>query len=456
MTTKTIQARDCPKCKLKRRIFHGNRCLTCHEEKLTEKRLEDISAHFQPASPYNEYLMELFLSYIRKCKLRSGYAMQAESLKEILESKPIENISSWEDIYRLSATYEVWDTKYRKSGCAFKKIGRMLQALGVIGHSEEEGSNQKHLKNMISKVSSENLVWVNSFLAMLSLKKRSLRTKVVYAQQIRALQAWLEEHHRCSNLSLLTQSKSREYLQYLRNKNRSQNQLYCIFKNLSKFYRWGVQQKNIVANPFNNIIVGKPIPKTRHCSEEDIKKLFNFIRNKKSDPEAALIITLILFFGLTKEDLIHSCISIDPDGGFSILIRQKTRTYRQRNRNREKQLKLPKTPAWLLNLQTRYLETWQKQFSNLKQLYGKKPLLLSHLNHWYTIPINSKIFDNRLKHATQLALDGRSVPFIILKNTCGVIYTIFNDASMLTRLGWSRNHAFVYVYRQREIYLPKN
>ncbi len=454
MTTNLSTSRLCPRCQKNRWIFHHDQCLKCHEQDLAARRLDRLWAEFQPASPYNKYVLELFLAYLRKGKLRSGHAKQAEALHAILESKALLTITSWHDIYVLSERYQLWDSSYRNTGCAFKKIGRMLQALGVIGHSEEEGSNQKHFFRLMKDISPCNRLWTESFIEMISRRNRALRTQVVYLQQLRGLEIWLSSCQSDKAFAAVNRESAKEYLDHLQ-ATRTSNQLYCIYSNLSTFYRWGLHKKFVFENPFARLSVSKPNRRIRHCSTRDIKKISHYVKDKNSDPESALILTLILFFGLTREDIIHAQISMPIETSLRLILRRKNRTVGQKNYNREQMLQLPNAPSWLSQLQKRYLEVWQQRYSEIQKLFGQQPLLLPY-NHWYTIPINSKIFDQRLKKATQLALDGRSVPFTVLRSTCGVLYSQNGDASLLTILGWSRKHAFPYTYREREVFIPKS
>jgi len=454
MTTNLSTSRLCPRCKKNRWIFHHDQCLRCHEQDLATRRLDRLWAEFQPASPYNKYIFEIFLAYLRKCKLRSGLAKQAEALQTILESKALPTITSWQDIYVLSERYQLWDVSYRNTGCAFKKIGRMLQALGVIGHSEEEGSNQKHFFRLMKDISPCNGPWTKSFIEMISRRNRALRTQVVYLQQLRALEIWLSSCQSDKAFATVNWESAKEYLDHLQ-ATRTSNQLYGIYSSLNAFYRWGLHKKFIFENPFARLSVSKPSRQIRHCSERDIKKIMNYVKDGNADPESALILTLILFFGLTREDIIHAQISMVAEIPFTLILRRKNRTIGQRNYSREQMFQLPTAPSWLSNLQKRYLEVWQQRYSKIQKLFGRQPLLLPY-NHWYAIPINSKIFDQRLKKATQLALDGQSVPFTVLRSTCGVLYSQNGDASLLTKFGWSRNHVFHYTYRDREVFIPKS
>jgi len=445
--------KSCDQCARQHRIFHRGRCLRCHEQELVADRLVRVETNFLPASRYNKYLMDLFLVYIRKLKLRAGYACQAESLKVIFEQEKIKFVGTWQDIYILSEKYQIWDTNYRATGCAFKKIGRMLQGLGVIGHSEEEGRNLKQFeKNLQLFRSAQNLVWIDSFIGMLKKSNRSLRTQIIYLQYLKHLEAWLSRNQPTYEFKSITEKIAARYFNDLKSDFRSQNHIYSIFRNFHKFYRWGERGNYIDKNPFEGLNISRPIPKKRHLSEEDVKKLFRFVKDKRSDPEQALIIVLILVFGMTKEDLVHAQLSFLQDGRLRILIRKKKKTVGGKGISRGHVLELPMIPQWIFELQLSYAKWWKKRLESVHQIYDRKPLLLPH-NNLYAVSLDSTVLERRLKKATMEAI-GWSVSSRLLRNTCGVINTRSNDASALTKLGWSSKYSFDYVWLQREIVGP--
>jgi hypothetical protein len=314
--------------------------------------------------------------------------------------------------------------------------------------------NQKEFTKRLSGIFPQNRNWVNSFLEMKRDKNRTLRTLILYLQQIKTVEDWLYLKSQNADLTLLNPVSAKEYLSYRKETFSSQNQLYCYYANLSLFYRWGVYCGFIPVNPFGPITVKKPSQSIRHCSDADIIKLNRFIRDPESDPELAIILALILMFGLTKEEMVHAQISNANKSTFSIVFSREPLTANRKSYNREQLLHLPNSPKWFISLQTRFLESWQQRFSEVLKLYSRTPLYLPK-NKWYALPLNSTTFDKRLRLATKLAL-GQSISLTILRNTCGVIYSRYDDASMLTKLGWSRNHAFEYIRREREVYIKSD
>jgi hypothetical protein len=194
-----------------------------------------VETNFRPASLYNKYLMDLYLVYIRKLKLRAGYACQAENLQVLFELEKIKFIGTWNDIYNLSEKHQIWDKNYSSTGCAFKKIGRMLQGLGVIGHSEEEGRNLKYLEKIRQSIQSkENLIWIDSFKKFLKKSNRSLRTQIVYLQQLEHLEAWLSRNRSTCEFAAVTEKMATKYFCDLKSDFRSPNQVYNIFRNFHR------------------------------------------------------------------------------------------------------------------------------------------------------------------------------------------------------------------------------
>jgi len=444
---------DCDQCGRKHRIFHQGKCLRCHEKKLTEARLKKVERSFSPASKYNQYLLDLFLVYTRKLKLRSGYASQAEKLQILFERETISFIGTWNDIYSLSDKHKIWDKNYSQTGCAFKKIGRMLQGLGVIDSPERCGRRLRHLEKVRSSFALvRNKSWADSFINMLKKSDRALRTQILYLHHLKHLEGWLAKNDYSVDFSRVTQKLAGDYFDSLRADFRSPSQIYSIYCNFNKFYRWGAHAGHASENPFESLRISYPGLVKRHLSEADVDKLFHFVKNKKSDPELALIILLVLVFGLTKEDLSRAQLSFLSGGRLRILVCGKPRSAGRTRTVGDRILEMPAEPRWVLDLQRSFMAYWKKQIESVHQIYERTPLILPH-NHQYAVSLDSTVIDNRIKAATTAAL-GRRVPFTLLRNTCGVINTRHNDASVLSTLGWSTKHSFAFVRLPREIVGP--
>lgn len=450
MTTKNKSPKICPECNKKHLIFHKEICLRCHERNLTATRLKLLRKNSEFKTEYNRYIFKLFLDYVENCVLRSGLANQAEKLYKILKVDDIQSIRTWAHIDSLSAKYQLWDNNYRQAGCAFKKIGRMLQELGAIGHSEEEGSNLRAITKLESSLFSSNFNWWQSFFLTQQKKRLTHRTYINILYHIINCQNWLQENTGSGDLASLSQRNLEKYLLTLR-ENYSSNQVYCRFCNLRRFYKYGVQEKFCIQNPFINFECKRPSSSLNRLSDKSISILFRYISNEKSCPENALLIALPLCYALTKEDMIHAQLQpISKKNEFNLLLRTKTKSAGRHRQYRDRVLCFKSSPGWFKKLLSRYKKYWDSEIAKKKTQFGRKPFLLPR-NNQLAVPLNSKVVDRKLVAASKKALNGKSVSFTLLRNTCGYIHTKQDDASILTKLGWSKKHAFSFIYRDQKI-----
>ena len=68
-------------------------------------------------------------------------------------------------------------------------------------------------------------------------------------------------------------------------------------------------------------------------------------------------------------------------------------------------------------------------------------------------PLSDETIRKRVQNATHAAT-GVEIPSSILRQTCGHIYSTRNDASLLSRLGWSPEFAFQYTWLPRQYFTP--
>jgi site-specific recombinase XerD len=167
---------------------------------------------------------------------------------------------------------------------------------------------------------------------------------------------------------LLSKPDFESYLNYLREKNYSKNQIYSCYCSLNKFYRWCVVEKILVNNPIAQVSINKPYRSLEICSEADLKALSAYVKNSQTDPSDALLISLVLFFGFTIEQL---CLAqLVPTNGdqMRIILATREQTYSRRYKRRHEHLELPATPAWFLKLQQRYSHYWSERYKGIQHI----------------------------------------------------------------------------------------
>ena len=270
------------------KIFHREICLRCHERQLTAKRLDELESSFKPACANNGLLFNLFLSYIRKYKLRAAHGRQAAKLKDVLEREKIPAIASWADIDQLSKKYQLWDLPENKTGCAFRKIGRMLNGVGILDVSWKEGKESRRQDKIMALLSPDVALAAKDFIKALIKQNRSQRTATVYLEHILKLEQWLPGY----GAMLVSTSDLESYLDDLSEKKYSKNQIHCAYCSLNKFYRWCVLEKRLLINAAAPLTVGKPSRSLEICSEADLKILRAYIKSSEADPSDVLLISL--------------------------------------------------------------------------------------------------------------------------------------------------------------------
>jgi site-specific recombinase XerD len=443
----TASKEICSRCGKARQIIYRDVCLKCREFASATAKLENIETSFKPVSAYNGYIFDLFLRYARRCVLRAGYVQQAEALKKILESHDLSVIQSWATIRDLSNTYKIFDKKYQNTGCVFKKIGRMLQELGVLAPSSEQGRSSQQLVTFLQKLNGADRANVDAFLNSLERRKRALRTMVVYAQVLGYFHEWCKSRNQESSLLLATHSEIQEYLIFLRESKRSARQVFSQFHQFNNFYTWLHQTKRILTNPCDKIAIDDPPRQIRVLAEEQLAAIRKFLKNPSSNPEDAFLIALILFFGMTIENLTFSQWRISNSGLFEVILRRKPLTFGRKYYNRDQVLPLPQSPEWFLNIQRSYYSFWLEQRKVIKKTFPADFIFVPRAaSNWINKPLDQSVIQKRLKKATFAATGGLSISATTLRSTCGILYTRGEDASLLNKMGWSTSQSFTYVY----------
>ena len=442
----------CPKCggSGKRFIKSLNVCDRCHKNYRSRILLPPIVKEFKPASDYNQYLFNLYLTYIKRYNLNYTHLKQAIRLKMLLEKEPWPVFSSWLDIYECSEKFKLYilPRLSNKKGCAIRKIGYMLQELGILTARSDEFGNL--IKNALKDIDNGNLLLMKQFLDFLTSTKRAPATAYGHICNMKDLYLWLKKSN--GNVSLLNVNHEtiKTYIDSLQILS-IPSFIHKRFRTFSVFYTWAKFSRLIVVNPCEKIHLSKPARHLQICSPEQTKKLFSFIKNPKSNPDHAFLLSLVLFFGLTIEDLAFA--TLIPGNEFlSLSLRRKPLTFGRSHYCRKKTFKLPLTPTWFLDLQKRFYAVWRERYKKIN-IKGPFYLVLPYQD-LYLRPVGKSTIRNRFASATKDAL-GYAIPARFIRQTCGHIHTNGNDASMLGHIGWSRRHIFSYTWVPRVFIKPK-
>jgi site-specific recombinase XerC len=327
----------------------------------------------------------------------------------------------------------------------------MLQELGVLPPKNEEYSRQR--ENLEIKINPSSLPHAQAFLAHLQKTKRAKTTLLGYLLAFKNFTEWLAANEIATDLLSVHRPIILRYLDFLSNSKLSYQ--HSNFVALRRFYCWLKYQKLVMANPCTGIHLGRSQLKLCIIDDDKLSQIVSFIKNPATDPEQAFLIALVLFFGLTTEDLRFAKLMLQ-NNVLCLVLRRKATTAGHQFYNRDQILKFPTKPDWFLPLQRRFYKNWLEHFLKIKRSYPHEHLLLPYHNH-YCRPLSDGCVTKRFQKAT-LAACGLKIPPRILRQTCGHLHTKNGDASALTQLGWSPQFAFHYTWLPRTFFstMPKN
>lgn len=445
---------ECVHCKNNRKLRINSICTVCYIDRRVRVQIDNIEKRFSYATEYNKYIFNLYLIYIRRYRLRYYHVKQSELFVKILSKESFSAIQSWMQIYEHSKQHPLPHKPSSSEGSAWTKVGLMLQELGVLAPRREEfGRQLQTILNSFDQGTQDKLI--NPFLKKLAHTRRTDATLLKYTVTLSNLNKWINLQSQNIHLLHVNSVQMENYFNFLVNNSKTQNPKYvrnalCI---LNRFYCWCIYKKKILINPCDGIKTSTVRPRLLICSPEETKKIYSFIKNTLSNPEQALMLALVLFFGLTLEDLSFAKIETQENKSISIILRRKPRSCGRRYYNRQQVLYLPVEPKWFLNLQKRFYSDWAKHYTQVKCTYPHYQLILA-LNNNSNLPISSDSMRTRMAKAT-LAATGARIPYRVLRQTCGHTHTQNQDASLLTNIGWSPKLAFQHTWLPRTYFVQK-
>jgi site-specific recombinase XerD len=316
----------------------------------------------------------------------------------------------------------------------------MLTELGVLAPPEDEVDRQ--ITTLLSQIDYSP---VREFVGALKKKNTASKTIARSMHILKEFNLWLIG----KNKNIMTVDKHMFGEYFIALKNCKLHRKRKTYLQLKKFYHWCFINSHISKTPVPTIPFTRPPSRILICNEEDFLSLKKYIKDEKSDAEAALLLCLILFWGFTTVELAQAQLIIKEDEIF-IKSRRKRLTKGKQFHNRPELLTLPKEPKWLLSLQQRFVKRWQEHYVRVKKTYPLTPLVLSNSYHCNRY-LHTDVIRKRVWAATYDAC-GVKIPLRVLKQTCGHLYAKNADTSILTGMGWSPQFAFHYNWMPRVLY----
>lgn len=439
---------QCCKCKHHGKLYVEDLCYCCYQHRQVANKIQQLEDCFTPTTQYNGDLFKLYLIYIRRYRLAYFHIPQAQRLVVILAAEAWPTINCWEDVYRLSAKYNLNHANAKDTGCAVSKIALMLVELGVLSSNDDDYSKDithklRQLEMLNAGTQAEDMVhW---------LKKSGRRDSTIFNNltYIHSYFDWVSRTYPNLDPFKAHESKIVEFLQHLVFHGYKSSQQRDRLQALHRFFARQCYLGKITINPCKGIETNKIQAKINIITETDLKKIIAYIRRASSPPEEALYLTLILFFGFKTEDLVKATLELQEDERFKIILHQSQRSCGNHFYNREQILELPQKPEWLRQLQERFLRHWLKKYQKTKQSFPSQRLVLPN-HHHYTRSLHPHTMLKKIYSATSEATGHKITPKV-LRQTCGHLHTRNGDGSVLATLGWSPNFAFHYTWLPRHI-----
>ncbi len=440
--------RECPECGKTQYFWTSDRlCDECYRNSLFKKRHEVLINSFKIRTDYNQHLFSLYLKYVGRYKIRGAHLRSTKLLAQFLESRNLKPIRSWLEVAKTRELFMQFHhlENVPSMGCPIEKIAYVLQELGVLPLREED--HVIYLERALGRADAAMADLLREYLRAIKRQRRSTRSLHGTFNMINDFYLWLKSRGG-TGFFAASEALTKEYIL----STSTQDNRGVLRGVLGKFYRWAILRRKTLFNPFAHIESVKPQPSLKICSNDTIKSFERFIKKPTSDPESALILCLIFYFGFTACDLAMASVDIAGDD-FTITLHRGELSYGHNTHKREQSMRLPSEPAWLHQLQKRYFIFWKARFAKINQDFPSSPLLLrSDSRHGR--PIRSLAVRDRVKRAT-LAAVGFEVPVAVIRRTGAHVYSQQVGASILTRFGWSKDYSYDFVWRQRQLFTPK-
>ncbi len=440
--------RLCPDCRKMKYFWTSDSfCDECYRNNLFTKLDKALVATASIKWEYNQHLLGLYSKYITRYKIKSRHVQVTKLLIKFLMASEIKPLKSWLDVGNARRAFMQYHglTKAPAGGCPIEKAAYVLQELGVIPIREEDRTI--YIESAIKSADKKIAVIIREYLQSQRHLGRSNRSLHSTFSMIHKFHLWLVENG-CHDIFAASETLACQYLLAVP----TQDKTGVLRKVLNRFYRWALYKRKTIYNPFASIETIVPQSSIEICPNEITKKLERFIKSSISDPESALLLCLILYFGFTATDLAMATLDMSCKQ-LCITLHRGELSYAHKTYKRDQVLKLPTEPDWILRLQNRYRSFWQERFKKIKQNIPSSPLFLrSDSRHGRSL--RTLAIRDRVKTATNAAV-GFEIPVSVIRRTGAHVYSRQIDAAILPEFGWSRDYSYDFVWRQRRFFTPK-
>ena len=227
------------------------------------------------------------------------------------------------------------------------------------------------------------------------------------------------------------------------------------------FFDWCKLNRMVMFNPVCRQ-VKRPDQTISHYSLEVIQQLCDYIKDSNADPTEALVLYLIIFHGLSTQELrfaqLPCVIALREEIPVQTLVEAyylvlpkpiPSRGLRTSGRFDNLLLFPSQAAMWFKPLLQRFLEQRQQRLKGSTNQY----LLVAPGQALHKKPVSQKTIQRIVRQASLRVLGVTCYPKV-LRSTAGVIFTDRAGVGILSRMGWGDQQAFAYGYAQRQTVRP--
>lgn len=420
---------------------YDRKCILCINDDILFGFISSMKTKISSQKIYNQYIFDCYLIYIKRYRVTHNAWAESKVFVHLLNEYDFVPFKTWSDVRNASFLFKkkMGNRKITK-GCPFIKVGHILSEIDVLCARDLDYSSKTQIS--VSKLQLESYQTAQQYIKNLSSRRRSQSTAQQVTLSIYYLEKWALKHDKKS-IFALTSADVKNFALSLKKPTRDSH-----IGRLLNFFDWCCAHGFALDNHFFQFPRTGPPLELPICSDEQIKLLLKFIKNKETDSAQAMMISLSMFWGFRKIDLIYSTFSVEKSA-FQIKTYQSQISYGHKYPTRQGVLNLPQRPRWFLDLQNRFIQDWKNRFEKLSWPDRRNLPLFPLKSGQYPRPMSRVMLTQEFNLATTKAT-GKAIPTKILRCTSGHLNADGGDASILSQIGWANTTAFTYTWLPRK------
>jgi len=493
----------CSQCHQQKMIFNKTLrcCHHCYQNLHAEPELRQYIERFTTAHPYYQRLFDLLISTLPHERITVKHTQQVRAFGHFLQTTKIPPPLSWEFIEETTCPASLQTDAQKCVRTSLLTLGHLLASRGEMETREAFLARRAALRPLgtLREQSPQLARLLEDYVTWLWQRKTAPKTVGNHLTVLIAFWLWCEERA-CHHPSAVHSGLVNDYLLRLTFQFRctscqataafdpgtrsapghcptcksigmmKKEQRYTPhYVSLSRgmlflFFTWAQLERMIIANPITS---GRPHfqERIRHYPFEVVKQLCAYIVSQQADPMEALLLYLILFEGLSLQELCHAQLptlyALRPDipiptlaEAYAILLPH-PKGSRGRHAPGRPTIKLDfpeKAETFLKPLLMRFEQQRAELIKNPKNRYVFISAGVAG-THRHPAPVSGDFLFRKIR-----ALTDRLVGFPCnprtLRQTTGLLYADRAGGSILQMMGWKGQQAYKYLSAPRELIDP--